>query len=96
MNWGNGRYSIPFKLFDKSLLHFKKGQRKEDETEKQKITNFPEQGDMDLSEAESPRKIDEMGEREEGSSFLSPLGKILQREKGSAEKKHGGDKQKDR
>lgn len=73
-------------------MHFKNGQGKEDETEKQKVTDFPEQGNMDLSEAESPCKIGEMGERKEESSLLSPMGKILQGEKGSAEKKHGRDK----
>ena len=73
-------------------MHFKNGQGKEDETEKQKITDFPEQGDMDLSEAESPCKTGEMGERKEESRLLSPMGKILQGKKGSAEEKHGCDK----
>jgi hypothetical protein len=73
-------------------VHFKNGQGEEDHTEKQKITDFPKQGEIDLSVAEGPCKIGEMGEREDEGKLMSPVGKILKREKGSAEEKHGGDK----
>lgn len=68
------------------------GQRKEDKTKKQKITYFPELGKIDVSEAESPGKVGKMGEREDEGNLLSPRGKILKGEKGSAEEKHGRDK----
>jgi len=73
-------------------VHFKNGQGKEDETEKQKITGFPKQGEIDVTEAEGPCKVGEMGEREDEGKLLSPRGKIVKGEKGSAEEKHGRDK----
>jgi hypothetical protein len=73
-------------------VHFKDGQGKEDEAEKQKITGFPKQGEIDLSKAEGPCKVGEMGERKDERKLLSPRRKILKGEKGSAEEKHGRDK----
>jgi hypothetical protein len=73
-------------------VHFKDGEGKEDETEKQKITDSPKQGEIDVSEAEGPCEIGEMGEREDEGKMLRPRGKILKREKGPAEEKHGRDK----
>ena len=73
-------------------MHFKNGQGKEDKTEKQKVTDLPKLGEIDVSEAEGPCKVGEMGEREDEGKLLSPRGKVVEGEKGSAKEKHGRDK----
>ena len=91
---GQGRNSIVFNLFDQPLAHFENGQGEEDDAEKQKISDFPQQGEMDLAIAKSPRKAGEMSERKEKRRLPGPMRKILKGEEGSAEEKHGCDKQK--
>ena len=73
-------------------MHFKNSQGKEDKTEKQKVTDLPKLGEIDVSEAEGPCKVGEMGEREDEGKLLSPKGKILKGEESSAEEKHRCDK----
>ena len=74
-------------------MHLKNGQWEKDETKKEEITNFPEQGQTELSIIEGPCEIGEMGKGEDQCDLLSPSGKILNGKKGAAKEKHRGDKQ---
>ncbi len=79
-------------LFDQALVHFRNSEGEEDQAENQKITRFPERGETDLSEAEIPCKVGQVGEREDEGELLGPGRKVFNGEKGPAEEKHGRDK----
>jgi len=81
--------NTPLSLYE-PFPHPPDRKREEDRAEGHEVERVPQKSPLEITQAERPGQLHEMGERKGESSFLHPGRKVFQGEERTAEEEHGG------